>query len=372
MENPHLSKKLEKVSPFYVMELLEAAKEMEARGEDIVHMEVGEPDFPTPSIVKEEAKKAIGEDKTFYTHSLGLSELRERIKNYYLDAYGISIEKDRIIITNGTSGAFLIIFLGLLEKGKKLVISDPGYPCYKNFGYLVDGEVCLIPVTEKTGYMLTKKHIIRFKYRPDVVVISNPSNPTGSVYDMETIEGLYEEVSKRAGILIVDEIYSGLNYSKKIFTALSISEDIFVVDGFSKTYAMTGWRLGWMVAPKWFIRAAQKIGQNVYISPPSISQHAAIKAFDAEKEIKTMRETYKKRRDFMLQELNNMGFYIPVIPEGAFYIYAGIEKWGMDSMDFVKRALVEAKVAITPGYDFGNFRAGKHVRFSYANSLNRL
>jgi len=372
MENKYISKRLEKVTPFFVMELLEAAKEMEAKGEDIVHMEVGEPDFPTPDIVKKEAQKAIQEDRTFYTHSLGLAELREKIQEYYLKTYGIDIEKERIIITNGTSGAFAIIFLGLLEKGKNLIISDPGYPCYKNFGYLVEANVCMIPVTEQTAYMLTEEHIANLEYKPDLLVISNPSNPTGSVYDIKTIKGLYKEVFKRDGLLIVDEIYSGLNYSDKRFTAASISEDIFVVDGFSKTYAMTGWRLGWMVVPKWFTRTAQKIGQNVYISSPSISQFASLKAFDAEADIEMMKNTYKKRRDFMVRELKDMGFYIPVLPEGAFYIYAGIEKWGIDSMDFVKRVLYEAKVAITPGYDFGNFRAGSYIRFSYANSLERL
>ncbi|HOJ43746.1 MAG TPA: pyridoxal phosphate-dependent aminotransferase, partial [Syntrophorhabdaceae bacterium] len=345
---------------------------LEAKGEDIVHMEVGEPDFPTPDIIKKEAKKAIDENRTFYTHSLGLSELREKIQDYYLVTYGINIEKERIIITNGTSGAFAVIFLGLLERGKHLIISDTGYPCYKNFGYLVEADVYMIPVTEQTAYRLTEEDIINLEYKPDLLVISNPSNPTGSVYDIETIRGLYREVSKRDGILIVDEIYSGLNYSGKRFTAASVSEDIFVVDGFSKTYAMTGWRLGWMVVPKWFIRTAQKIGQNVYISSPSVSQYASLKAFDAEEDLKIMKDTYKKRRDFMLQELKDMGFYIPVTPEGAFYIYAGIERWGMDSMDFVKRALYEARVAITPGYDFGNFKAGSYVRFSYANSLERL
>ncbi|MCX8111144.1 MAG: pyridoxal phosphate-dependent aminotransferase [Syntrophorhabdaceae bacterium] len=372
MNDKRLTDRVDKITPFYVMELLEKAKAMEAKGEDIIHMEVGEPDFPTPELVKKEAIKAIEENHTFYTHSLGISELRQRIAEYYLASEGIHISPERIIITNGTSGAFLILFSALLDSRKTLVLSDPGYPCYRNFGHLTDAEIALIPVGYETRFQLTSGHIRGLKRSPHLVVISNPSNPTGTVYDDEAIKGLYNAISENGGVMIVDEIYSGLSYKGKIRSAASISDEIIIVNGFSKTYAMTGWRLGWMVIPKWLVRPVQKIAQNVFISPPSVSQYASIKAFEVTDDLERMRNTYEQRRDFMLSELSQMGFHIPVTPEGAFYIYANIEKWGIDSMEFVDRALEEAKVAITPGYDFGTYRAGEHIRFSYATGLERL
>ena len=367
-----ITDRAEKIAPFYVMELLEKAKAMEAKGEDIVHMEVGEPDFPTPELVKKEAIRAIEENHTFYTHSLGITELRERIAEHYLATEGINISPERIVITNGTSGGFLMLFSALLDSKKILALSDPGYPCYRNFGYLTGTDIALIPVSHETRFQLTAEHIKGLKTPPDLIVISNPSNPTGTVYEEQTIKDLYNAVSEKGGIIIVDEIYSGLSYIGRIRSAASISDEIIIVNGFSKTYAMTGWRLGWMVIPRWLVRPVQKIAQNVFISPPSVSQYAALKAFEASHDLEVMRQTYRQRRDFMMSELKDMGFHIPVTPEGAFYIYAGIKKWGIDSMEFVGRVLEEAKVAVTPGYDFGTYRAGEHIRFSYANSLERL
>jgi (5-formylfuran-3-yl)methyl phosphate transaminase len=367
-----ITKRASSITPFYVMELLEKAKEMEARGEDIVHMEVGEPDFPSPAPVKEEAVKAIRDNRTFYTHSLGLLELREKIAGFYMKSEGVEVSPERIVITNGTSGAFLLLSATLLESGDTLAVSDPGYPCYRNFGAFVDAAVLSLPVSEETGYTLTSDHFRGVGAMPRVAVISNPSNPTGSVYGHEALSDLAGYLSGRGVALIVDEIYSGLSYSGRIRSALAIRDDVIVVNGFSKTYAMTGWRLGWMVVPKALVRPIQKVAQNIFISPPSISQYAAVFAFDAADAVETMRKTYGERRDFMLRRLRGLGFRIPLDPEGAFYIYAGIEKWGLDSMEFAERALREAKTAITPGYDFGSFGAGTHVRFSYANSMERL
>lgn len=354
------------------MELLEKAKELESRGEDIVHMEIGEPDFTTPEPVKEAAIKAIKDNRTFYTHSLGLPELREKIAEYYLNNDGINISPENIIITDGSSGAFFLLYAVLIERGKVLGIPDPGYPCYKNFGYLFDANILPINVSEETKFEVTVDHLRSLKEPVDLLIISNPSNPTGSICRDETISNLYEFLFNKGGNLIVDEIYSGLTYHKKVRSALSVSEDIMVVNGFSKTYAMTGWRLGWMVIPAELVRPVQKIVQNVFISPPTLSQYAALEVFDTVDELEEMRKTYLKRRDFLFPELKRLGFNISVKPEGAFYIYGGIEKWGVDSMEFVERALLEAKVALTPGYDFGSFRAGSHIRFSYANSLDNL
>lgn len=367
-----ITERATKINPFYVMELLEKAKEMEAQGEDIIHMEVGEPDFTTPQLVKEEAIKAIISGETYYTHSLGIAELRQKIATNYEKREGLFISPDRIVITNGTSGAFLLLATVLLERGRTLAISDPGYPCYRNFAVLADGEIISLPVTAERGYQIVPDQIAGLKDGPDMLILCNPSNPTGSIYREEIISQLHQIVSCRDGVLVVDEIYGGLTYGQTLRTALYVKDDIIVVNGFSKTHAMTGWRLGWMVVPQELVRPIQKVAQNVFISPPSIAQYAALNAFNVEDDLKEMRNTYQERRDYMLPRLRKLGFHVPIDPEGAFYIYAGIEKWGLDSMEFVERALMEANVAITPGYDFGSFMAGTHVRFSYANSLERL
>jgi len=359
------------MTPFYVMELLEQARAMEARGEHIIHLEIGEPDFPTPEAVKEAAVAAIREDRTFYTHSLGIPELRKLITDHYRENDGVRISPERIIITNGTSGAFLLLFSVLLERGMTLALSDPGYPCYKNFAALFDAAVRTIPVSAKTQFELTRTDLESGGI-PDLLIISNPVNPTGTVYREDTMMSLERTLAENRGIFIVDEIYRGLSYGGEIRTALALSDRIIVVDGFSKVFAMTGWRLGWMVVPEELVRPIQTVAQNVFISPPTLSQHAAVKAFESTAEVDSMRKFYKERRDFLLPALKKLGFRIPVDPEGAFYIYAGIEHWGIDSREFADRALREAKVALTPGYDFGSFGAGSHVRFSYATDVQKL
>jgi aspartate/methionine/tyrosine aminotransferase len=367
-----ITKRADLITPFYVMELLEKAKEMEAQGEDIIHMEVGEPDFTTPQLVKDEAIKAIISGETYYTHSLGIAELRQKISTYYKKREGLTVSPERIVITNGTSGAFLLLAAVLLERGKTLALSDPGYPCYRNFALLADAETISLPVSAETEYQIEPGQITNLKAGPDVLILCNPSNPTGSIYQEETIAQLHQVISYRDGILVVDEIYGGLTYGRMLRTALHLGDDIIVVNGFSKTHAMTGWRLGWMVVPHELVRPIQKVAQNVFISPPSIAQRAALYAFDVDENLEEMRRTCQERRDYILPRLRKLGFNVPIDPEGAFYVYAGIEKWGSDSMEFVERALVEAKVAITPGYDFGSYMAGSHIRFSYANSLERL
>jgi len=360
------------ITPFYVMELLEKAKELERKGEHIVHMEVGEPDFGTPSAISESAIDAIRNNRTFYTHSLGIRELRETIAEQYYKTDGIYVSHERVIITNGTSGAFLLLCAVLLDNRRTLAVSDPGYPCYKNFALIVGSKVIPVHVDENTSFEVTVEHLGVLKKTPDVLLISTPANPTGNIYREKTMKDLHRYITSKGKVLIVDELYNGLYYKDRPRSALTVSDDIIVINGFSKTHAMTGWRLGWMVVPEDLIRPIQKVAQNVFISPPSISQYAALKAFSVKKDLETMRKTYLKRRDFMVPRLKAMGFDIPIDPEGAFYIYAGIDKWGIDSMEFVERALIEARVALTPGYDFGSYKAGSHIRFSYANSLDML
>ncbi len=354
------------------MELLEQAQILERAGEDVVHMEIGEPDFSTPQSIKTAAIEAIKSNRTFYTHSLGLPELRRRIARFYQDSRGVSVSPDRIIVTSGTSGAFFLLGAVLLDRERPMVISDPGYPCYRNFGTILDAPVVSLPVSAATRFEITLDQVGHLPFRDMLLLICSPSNPTGTIYGSDTLQGLYETVTEKGGMMAVDEIYSGLTYGGRFESALSLSDDIIVIDGFSKTYAMTGWRLGWIIVPEDLVRPMQKIAQNVFISAPTVAQYAALAAFDADEEIERMRKTYEGRRDFLFPRLEEIGFDLPVRPEGAFYIYAGIGRWGMDSMKFSERALSEAKVAITPGYDFGSYGAGSHVRFSYANSIETL
>ena len=364
--------KAREIAPFYVMELLEKAKLMEAGGEDIVHMEIGEPDFTTPDVVKRAALRAIKEDRTFYTESLGIPELRQRVADEYRRKWGATVSAERVVITNGTSGAFLLLSAVLLGSGRNLVISDPGYPCYRNFGRLANARTLSLPVDKSSRFELMASQIDGLKGTPHLTIVANPSNPTGIVYREGSIARLNEAVRARKGLLVVDEIYSGLTYGATFKTALALSDEVIVVNGFSKTFAMTGWRLGWMVVPPSLVRPIQKVAQNIFISPPTVSQYAALAAFEAVDDLKRMKETYRQRRDFLLPQLRRLGFTVPVDPEGAFYIYTDIGRWGIDSMTFVERALREARVALTPGYDFGSHLAGSHIRFSYANSMERL
>ncbi len=364
--------KSRRIQPFYVMELLEKAQAMEAQGIDVVHMEIGEPDFPTPLPIREAAKKAIGDGRTFYTHSLGLKELRERIAAHYSESRGVSVTPDRIIVTNGTSGAFFLLSAVLLGRRRNLFISDPGYPCYRNFGILLDARVVPIPVSEESRFEVTAEHIEASRAVPHLLTICTPSNPTGTVYGEESLARLAGSVRKRGGVMAIDEIYSGLTYEGEAPSALALSDEIVVIDGFSKTYAMTGWRLGWIIVPQSLVRPLQKVAQNVFISAPTIAQYAALEAFDAKADLLAMKQTYRERRDYLFPQLERLGFGLPARPSGAFYIYANIEKWGMDSMEFAEKALLEAHVAVTPGYDFGSHRAASHVRFSYANNMEQL
>lgn len=354
------------------MELLEEAKRMEAGGEDIVHMEIGEPDFSTPQPIKDAALRAIRDNRTFYTESLGLPKLRERIAEYYHQDQGVEVSPKRIVITSGTSGAFSILASVLLGRNRSLVMSDPGYPCYRNFGLLAGADLVSIPIDEDSGFQILPSMIEKLKKRPHLVMIANPSNPTGTLYRFDSLCGLRDSVVARKGVLLIDEIYRGLTYDGKFKSGVAISDDVIVVDGFSKVYAMTGWRLGWMVVPEELVRPVQKISQNVYISAPTVSQYAALAAFDARDDVEQMKNRYRERRAYLLNQLEGLGFQLPASPQGAFYIYAGIQRWNLDSMLFVKRALSEARVALTPGYDFGAYRAGQFVRFSYASDKSRL
>jgi len=351
------------------MDVLERAQELEAQGVDIIHMELGEPDLPTPEPIKEAALKALHDDDTHYTHSLGKIELREEIARYYWNKYKVSISPDQIIITSGTSPALLLILSILIEPGQNVLLPDPCYACYPNFIRFLGGTPLCIPVYEKDG----------FKFRPatvtenitpltKAVLVNSPSNPCGTVFTAED----YRALSEAGTNIISDEIYNGLVYEGQEHTILQYTPNAFVLNGFSKLYAMTGWRLGYLIAPRQFIRPMQKIQQNLFICASSFAQEGGIAALrECEVHVEQMRRIYDERRRFVLQRLHEMSIATQVDPTGAFYALANIKAYSNDSYSFAFEIMEKAGVAVTPGIDFGANCEG-YIRLSYANSISAI
>ncbi len=356
------------------MQLLERAKELEARGKSIVHMEIGEPDFSTPPPVLAEAHRLLDSLDQHYTPSTGAPALQAALSGWYTQEYGVSIDPSRILITPGTSGAFSLIYAVLLEAGESVLLPDPGYPCQRNFIRLAGGEPLNVPVGPETKYHLSAE-LVKQNWRKETraAVVISPGNPTGTLIDDSELAAIAKTCTENGGYLISDEIYHGLTYGTDAPTALQFSDDnAIVVNGFSKRWAMTGWRVGWVIVPESLVDACRRVMQNIFIAAPTLSQHAAIAALKAGDDVERMRKAYDERRQYLLAELPKLGFDIVVEPQGAFYIYANVEKLTGDSKAFCWQLLEEAGVAITPGEDFGAFRAGQHVRLSYATSLTDL
>lgn len=357
------------MAPFMVMEVLERAREMERQGVDIIHLEVGEPDFDVPSAVKKATIKALEEGATHYTHSMGDLELREAICRHYLDAYGVDVRPAQVVVTSGTSPAMMLAFAALLESGDEVIISDPGYACYPNFINFLGAVPSRVPVFEQDGFQL-KAEAIRDKInqKTRAILINSPSNPTGcliSAADMKAIAGL-------SPYIISDEIYHGLVYEGEEHTILEFTDRAFVLNGFSKLYAMTGYRLGYLIAPPQFIRPIQKMQQNFFICAGSLAQRAGIAALqDCEAEVKEMKRIYNSRRKFMIKRLRGLGFSITVEPTGAFYVFANARSVSSDSYRMAFDILEKAHVGVTPGVDFGKNGEG-YLRFSYANSIENI
>jgi aspartate/methionine/tyrosine aminotransferase len=365
--------RIDRISPFIVMEILERAKELERRGKDIVHMEIGEPDLP-PSPAVLEALERYKNKAYGYTHSLGLTELREAIAEHYFETYGVEISPGRVVVTTGTSGAFSLIFSALFEPGEGIVYTDPGYPCYKNFAAVYCLEGVAADVDRSTRYQLT----------PDILdelggfvkpfkgfVITSPSNPIGNIYEPQNLRRLAEYAQSQGLFMISDEIYHGLNYEKPVRTALEFSDGAIVVSGFSKAFCMPGFRIGWLVVPERFVRPVQLVAQNLFISAPTLSQYAALAALKDKKYLERVRKTFKERRDYLYGELKKL-FKVEVEPEGAFYIWANVEDYTDDSFKFALELLERAGVAVTPGVDFGENNTRRYVRFAYTASVDRL
>ncbi|MGA8180352.1 MAG: pyridoxal phosphate-dependent aminotransferase [Desulfobacterales bacterium] len=367
------SNRTKEMTPFIVMDVLERAHEMERRGIHVIHLEVGEPDFDTPRCIKEAACKALDNGHTHYTHSLGMLELREAISEHYYSTYRTTVDPDQIIVSSGTSPAMFVMFSALLEKGDQVIVSDPHYACYPNFIRFVQGEPVFVPVFEEDGFQYRPEAIEKkITRKTKAIFINSPSNPTGNLLSKERMAAIADLAASASPYIISDEIYHGLVYEGKEHSILEFTRKAFVFNGFSKLYAMTGLRLGYMIAPKDFIRPIQKIQQNFFISANAMVQVAGITALrEAGKDILEMKQIYNKRRQYMIQRLKGMGFGITVEPTGAFYVFANAKHLSGDSYKLAFDILEKAHVGVAPGIDFGQNGEG-YLRFSYAASMENI
>jgi len=355
--------------PFYAMEVMERAQELERQGRSIIHLEVGEPDFPTPSCITEAAMKAIRDGKTRYTSSLGIPELREAIAEHFLEKYGVSVSSDQVIVMNGSSPGLFSTFSALLEEGEEVIIPNPHYPCYPNFVTFLGCTPKFVKISEHNGFQYKPEDIKeKISPRTKAIMINSPGNPTGLVLDTDTLS----RIATIGPAVVSDEIYHGLVYEGKEHSILEFTKNAFVINGFSKQFAMTGWRLGYVIAPKKYVRLLQKLMQNFFISANTISQWAGIAALkEAANDVQRMVDTYDKRRKLMVQRLRKIGFRIAVEPTGAFYVFANAERFTNDSLKFSTELLEKAGVGTTPGIDFGRNAEG-YIRFSYASSIENI
>jgi aspartate/methionine/tyrosine aminotransferase len=364
-----IARRAEEIAPFIVMEVLERAREMERQGIDVVHLEVGEPDFDIPASVKAAVCAALDEGQTHYTHSQGDIALRETICEHYLNSYGVSITPDQVVVTSGTSPAMMLVFSALLEPDDEVIISDPGYACYPNFISFLGGVPVRIPVYEKDGFQYSPDAIEeRIATNTRALIINSPSNPTGNMLS----DSAMRSIARLSPYIVSDEIYHGLVYEGKEHSILEYTDHAFVLNGFSKLYAMTGLRLGYLIAPKKFIRPIQKMQQNFFICASSLAQRAGIAALrESEEDVARMKRIYNERRKYMIKRLKDLGLGITVEPTGAFYVFANAKHASCDSYRLCFDILEKAHVGVTPGVDFGPNGEG-YLRFSYANSLENI
>jgi (5-formylfuran-3-yl)methyl phosphate transaminase len=367
------AKRCKDIKPFIVMEILEKIHQMEASGIDVVHMEIGEPDFNVPECVNQACSEAFGKNQTHYTHSLGDINLREAISVYHKKTYGTDINPGHILITSGTSPAMLLLFSVLLNPGDEVIISDPHYPCYANFISYVQAVPVTVPIYETEGFVFTPEAIsTKITSATKAIFINSPANPTGIVIPRDRMKEIVEVAEKNDLYIISDEIYHGLVYEGKAHSIYEFTDKAFVLNGFSKLFAMTGLRLGYLIAPPEYIRALQILQQNFFICANSIIQYSGIAALtQAENEVRIMRETYNSRRIYLIDRLKKMGFGITTEPTGAFYIFVNAGHLSNDSYGLALDILEKAHVGVTPGIDFGANGEG-HLRFSYASSIENL
>jgi aspartate/methionine/tyrosine aminotransferase len=363
------------IEPFEVMEIQTLAREVEARGHDVIHLEIGEPDFRTPQPVVDAAKRALDEHRMYYTSALGLQPLREAIAGFYRTRHGIEIPASRVIVTAGSSAALLLAFGVLLDEGDEVLLADPGYPCNRHFVRTLGAVPRAIAVGPESRYQLNAG-LARAHWGPRtrMAMVASPANPTGTLVTHEESAALAALVREKGGTLLMDEIYQGLTYGVESHTAAEHGEDVLVVNSFSKYFQMTGWRLGWLLAPEGLVRRIETLAQNLFISPSAVAQHAALACFSPETLAITeaRRAELDARRRFLVPALESVGFRVPVVPQGAFYIYADCSALAPDSFTLARRILTEAHVAVTPGKDFGANQPERHIRIAYTQSVARL
>ncbi len=369
------AQRLAEIEPFHVVELLTRARQLEAEGRDIIHMEVGEPDFPTPEPIANAAINAIKSGKTLYTQALGLPELREAISQFYRQRYGVSVPASRIAVTNGASGALNLAFACLADPGSEWLLTDPGYPCNRHILRAYEGQAQNIPVGPDTNFQPTPELLHRH-WKPTTagLLVASPANPTGTLFTLPEIAALAEVCREKNGHFMVDEIYHGLTYEIEAPTACAAGDDIWIINSFSKYFQMTGWRLGWMVIPEAYVRDVEKLAQNLTLCPSTPAQHAALAAFEPETIaiLEGRRSEFRRRRDFLAPALEAIGFRITARPEGAFYLYCDCSTLADDSFALAKDLLEKTGVAATPGLDFGSNQPEKHIRFAYTTGVDRL
>ncbi len=368
------SRRSQLVKPFQVMEILEAAMRLEQQGAQVVHMEVGESDLPTPDVICQAAHQALARGQTRYTHSLGLPELRQAVADHYRQKYNVSVEAGQVVITSGTSPAMLLAFSVLLNPGDEVVLTNPGYACYPNFVRYADGSPVYVDLHESEGYQLPAQRLRDcLSKRTRAVLINSPANPTGAVLGQDVLE----QIADAAPLVLSDEIYHGLVYGAEEHTILEFTDRAIVFNGFSKLYAMTGWRLGYMITPRELVRPIQVLQQNFFISPNAFVQWAGVAALgEAQDEVAEMAKVFDERRKFTLQKLSELGFNVPYTPQGAFYVLVNARGLGSDSMALSRDILNSVHLAVTPGVDFGSNAEG-YLRFAYtteniAEGMERL
>jgi len=371
-----LAERAAAIEPFHVMRLLARAREMEAAGRKVIHMEVGEPDFRTPEPIIAAGQRALAAGRTHYTPARGLPELRAAIAGHYRRRFGLAIDAERILITPGASGGLQLLLSALLDPGDGVLMADPGYPCNRHMVRLLGGVVHPVPVGPETRYQLTAEHV-ESSWRPGVrlIMVATPSNPTGTLLSSADLERLYLVARDRGASLLVDEIYQGLVYDVRDYTALAVGdESLFVVNSFSKYFGMTGWRLGWVVAPQAAVETLDRLAQNLYLAAPTLSQHAALAAFEPDtlSVLEARRSEFEQRRDYLFAALSGLGFDFSVRPQGAFYLYARCDGLTADSEKLAGRLLEQEAVAVTPGRDFGTNAPERHLRFAYTTGIEAL
>ncbi len=363
------------IAPFHVMEVQTAARVLEAAGRSVIHMEIGEPDFPTPAPVVAAAQRGIAAGDIYYTSALGLPELRQAIAAHYADQFGVTVAPERIVVTAGSSAALLLVMALIVDRDDRILLADPGYPCNRHFVRVLEGNPVGLAVGPESDYQPTAE-LIAANWTPSTrgALIASPSNPTGTVVPQAEMRRIAAAVAAREGHLIVDEIYLGLSYGARPRSVLEFATDAFVVSSFSKYFNMTGWRLGWLVAPERHVRDLEKLAQNLYISPATPSQRAALACFDPVTLalLEERRRAFEARRDFLVPALREIGFRIPVLPTGGFFVYADCSAFSDDSERFCREVLAGCGVAFTPGIDFGSYRATQHVRFAYTIGQEKL